>query len=278
MAPPVAFTLDLEDHLGRYNATSRYLAVTPRILDFLDELGVRGTVFVVARIAEASPALVREVARRGHEVACHSYTHRPLTLEYADNFYADTRRAKEVLEECIGRPVTGYRAPVFSLTRASPWAESLLAEIGFRYSSSVLPARNPLHGFAGAPRTPFRWPSGLVELPCPVGRLGPLTLPYLGGVYLRYLPRRLRARLLGRAGPGEVLWTYIHPYDFDADEPYARFAGTSAAESLLLWRNRRETFARVRDVLAGGALGALGEIAGDPAFRAALPVFDPEGA
>src|SRR2546425_1005005 len=77
-----------------------------------------------------------------------------------------------------------------------------LAELGFSYSSSVLPASNPLYGFPAAPAGPFLWPNGLIELPAPVARWGPLAVPILGGIYLRYAPSLLLDTFLRRAENG----------------------------------------------------------------------------
>ncbi|MBX3275025.1 MAG: polysaccharide deacetylase family protein [Sandaracinaceae bacterium] len=254
-----AFTLDLEDHTGAYAPRGRHIDVARRILDWCDAQDIRGTVFVVGRLAASAPELVRELAARGHEVACHSWSHEPLGQLGPEGFRADTLRAKALLEDVAQHRVVGYRAPIFSLTRATPWAPDVLREAGFEYSSSVMPAPNPLHGFPEAPAHPFRWPSGLVELPCPVRRIGPLTVPYLGGVYLRYLPLRLVERWASRAD-GTVLWTYCHPYDFDADEPYTRIAGASTPTSVLLWLNRRGTWGRV-GALAAGSRVTMAEVA-----------------
>jgi peptidoglycan/xylan/chitin deacetylase (PgdA/CDA1 family) len=49
---------------------------TRRILDLLDDQEVEATFFVLGWVAEKRPALVREIADRGHEIACHSYWHR----------------------------------------------------------------------------------------------------------------------------------------------------------------------------------------------------------
>src|SRR5258707_8318024 len=147
----VVFTLDLEDHLGLYSAASRYYDNTVRLLDFLDEIGVTGTVFVVGRLAEVSPDLVKRVASRGHEIACHGWGHVALDNESPETFREGTRHAKALLEEIIGAPVQGFRAPVFSLTERTTWSLEALGEMGFTYSSSVLPAPNPLYGFATAP-------------------------------------------------------------------------------------------------------------------------------
>src|SRR5882724_8597685 len=148
MAARVVFTLDLEDHRAEYSAESRYPENTRRVLDFLDSLGVRGTVFVVGRLAEASPELVRDVAARGHEIACHSWKHTPLDRDTPRTFQEETRRAKDILEQLSGKAVEGYRAPIFSLIERTRWAIDVLLELGFTYSSSVMPAPNPLYGYA----------------------------------------------------------------------------------------------------------------------------------
>src|SRR5262249_26484028 len=49
---------------------------THRVLDLLSEHGVRATFFVLGWVAERLPHLAVEIARRGHEVACHGYAHR----------------------------------------------------------------------------------------------------------------------------------------------------------------------------------------------------------
>ena len=135
------------------------------------------------------PAIVKEIADGGHELGAprlppHA-AHRDRSRDVPPR---DRRRARAFMEDIAGQPVLGFRAPTFSLVESTVWATDVLAELGFRYSSSVLPARSPLYGYPGRPRTPHRWPSGLLELPCPVADLGPITNPYLGGIYLRVLP------------------------------------------------------------------------------------------
>jgi polysaccharide deacetylase family protein (PEP-CTERM system associated) len=244
---PITFTLDLEDHRPPGRAGRRYPAVTRQILGLLGDRGVTGTFFVVGEVAEADPGLVREVAAAGHEVALHGWRHVPLTELDPSGLRADLRRGRSLLEELAGGPVVGFRAPTFSLTAATTWATEVLAEEGFTYSSSVLPTANPLHGFPGAPADPFLWPSGLAELPVPVAGLGPVAVPYLGGTYLRLLPRRLTAAAHARGGR-RVPWTYVHPYDADAGE---RFWVVPDAGWLspLLWVGRRGVLAKVEALL-----------------------------
>ena len=143
---PVTFTLDLEDHRPDDSVPSRYEQVMARALPFLEERNVIGTVFVVGRLAAASPGLIREVAAAGHEIALHSWAHVHLTEQTPAEFAEETRRGKDLLEDLAGQEVVGFRAPTFSLVSASQWAVDVLTEQGFTYSSSVLGAANPLYG------------------------------------------------------------------------------------------------------------------------------------
>ncbi|MCG8543290.1 MAG: polysaccharide deacetylase family protein [Alphaproteobacteria bacterium] len=263
--PRLTFTLDLEDHRPDARYPKRFPEVTRAILATIEDCGVRGTVFVVGTLAEQEPDLVRDIAAAGHEIALHSYDHRPLPEQTPEIFRAETMRGKECLEALIGAPVVGYRAPVFSLTDATLWAPQILKELGFDYSSSVLPARNPLFGFPAAPAHPFAWPNGLLELPAPVATLGLMTVPFLGGIYLRYLPLPLIERMI-RAAPEEAsLWTYCHPYDFDPDEPLFRMKGANWPTSMLLWFNRRGTLRKFQRLFGG-----TGPTAADEPFVAQI--------
>ncbi|WP_226986142.1 polysaccharide deacetylase family protein [Ramlibacter tataouinensis] len=251
------FTLDLEDHVGRYDTSSRYPSISRQVLQTLAQNGIVGTVFVVGKIAKAEPALLREISDLGHELACHSLDHTPLDKQAPAAFREDTARAKHLIENCIGKAVVGFRAPVFSLTKSTLWAVDVLAELGFQYSSSVMPTHNPLYGFPQAPTKPFLWKNGLVEIPCPVGKLGPITLPYLGGFYLRYLPQILVRSLITQADPESCLWTYCHPYDFDTAEPFNRIQGAPLWTSILLWFNRRDTLPKILAVVRENSSSTL---------------------
>jgi peptidoglycan-N-acetylglucosamine deacetylase len=253
------FTLDLEYHRGEFSPDGRYVANTRRILEYLDRAGVRGTFFIVGRIAEAIPDLIREIARLGHEIACHSYDHTPLDREQQKTFREKTYRAKSLLEDSIGHQVIGYRPPIFSLTPVTVWATDSLAELGFRYSSSVLPVWNPLYGFPGAPLTAFCWPNGLIEIPVPVAPFLGRQIPFLGGIYLRYSPSSGVLRKAELIADWTLLWTYLHPYDFDAEEKFVIFPWKNVLVSTLLWFNRKHTFEKLSAVLSLGVSAPLAE-------------------
>ncbi len=243
------FTVDVEPH----GAAPRAAAATHRLLDLLDEAQARGTFFILDAVVRDDPDLVREVARRGHELASHGYAHRRLAQEGPARFAAGMRDARDRLGAVAGAAPRGFRAPFFSLTPEAAWAPDILSELGFAYSSSVVPAWNPLAGWPDAPRRPFLWRSGLLELPVPVARLGPLHLPFLGGMYLRWLPPWRLASLSAAwaAEATEGLWSYCHPYDLDEEEGLVHRADAGLAGSVMLWLNRGPTLPRLEGLLHG---------------------------
>jgi len=248
----VTFTLDLEPHAPPH-APSRHATITRELLERLERAGIRGTVFVLGVVAEDDPDLVRAIADRGHEVGLHGWSHDPLPDLGVDRFRSDAERGKALLEELTGEPVVGFRAPMFSLVAGSAWAPDVLTELGFKYSSSVLPARSPLYGDPARPARPFRWPSGLLELPCPVARVGPVGVPYLGGTYLRLLPAPVLRVVRALFDRDQALWTYCHPYDFDPAEPRWVDPSVGRLGSPLLWYGRRRAWPKLTQVLADAA-------------------------
>ncbi len=234
--PLNAITIDVEDWvqsvLGpELPLTDRFCLNTHRVLELLESHGVSGTFFVLGLAAEKSPGLVREIQRAGHEVQSHGYGHRLIhTLDRA-RFRADLERSKKLLEDITGEPITGYRAPGFSITQATLWALDVLVECGFRYDSSIVPVRTRRYGIDGGPWFPHRLqtPSGYELLEWPVAswfcgaalnqwQVG-LRLPIGGGGYFRLYPYTLIRKAvsqINRAGRPAVI--YMHPYELAPTE------------------------------------------------------------
>ena len=273
MDRPVSFTLDFEDlRTDPSIQEERVGFVTTRILDRLRELNIRGTFFCVGELASRHPDLIRRVVGDGHELGVHGLHHIPNDLLGPDRFRSDNLEAKQILSELAGKEVTIYRAPQYSLIPSTPWVPEILSELGFLVSSSLLPARSPLYGWPGAPTTPFLWPSGLIELPSPVMKLGPLTIPFLGGTYLRLLPAAVRRRGVRKAHSETVLWTYCHPWEFDPDEKFYVYEHGGWLISRVGWLNRKHMLKRVEATLRTGVGRPLGELA---TTLVDLPIFDP---
>lgn len=238
--PMHVLSVDVEDYfqveafsgvVSRENWNSYPLRVegnTLRILDLLQLHQATATFFFVGWIAHKLPHLVRAVLAEGHEVACHSYWHRPIYRLTPAEFRQDTRDARAAIEDAGGAAIVGYRAPTWSITRSSLWALRILSEEGFAYDSSIYPVRHDLYGIPGARREPYAWrhASGfLFEFPPATFQLGRLQVAAAGGGYLRILPlayTRAALRQISRAGGHGVV--YLHPWELDPEQP--RLAGS----------------------------------------------------
>ncbi|HXI26878.1 MAG TPA: XrtA system polysaccharide deacetylase [Vicinamibacterales bacterium] len=200
----------------------RVVANTRRILDLLAEHDVHATFFVLGWVADREPALVREIAARGHEVASHGYGHELIYAQSADDFKEDIRRARGTLESLTGRPVLGYRAPNFSITGG---ALAILKEEGYVYDASFFPScfhdrYGKLDRGQGEPPPIEEVIPGFQEVRISTLRVAGRELPWGGGAYFRVIPywpfRAGVRRILGRTG---CYLFYVHPWEIDADQP-----------------------------------------------------------
>lgn len=275
-----ALTVDVEDYF-QVNAFARVVKhhewdrFKPRVventlkaLDLFDEFPVKATFFILGWVAERAPGLVTEIARRGHEVACHGYGHQLVYEIGPDRFRDDIRRAKGIIEGITGEAVHGYRAPSYSITGRSLWALDILVEEGFTYDSSIFPVVHDTYGIPDARRFPH-------DIACAAGNLRefPLTtlnirgagrqlrLPIAGGGYLRLLPAPLVRRgieAVNRA-EGQPAVLYFHPWELDPDQPRIRAGLKSRIRHYL---NLHRTEAKVRHLLENLKFTSMGEILG----------------
>jgi polysaccharide deacetylase family protein (PEP-CTERM system associated) len=266
-----AMTIDVEDYFqvsafdrvvprsAWETMESRVAKNTRRMLDLFDAHRVRATFFVLGWVAERHGTLVREIASRGHEVASHGYGHQLVYELTPDQFRTDVRRARRVLEDTVGQPVTGYRAPSYSITRRSLWALDVLVQEGYTFDSSIFPIRHDRYGIPDAPRHPhtIRLESGtLVEVPPSTARLGTMTLPVAGGGYFRLLPygwtRWGIARINDREKQPAIF--YLHPWEIDADQPRMAVSGLTRVRH---YRNLHQTETRLDRLLKDFTFGPL---------------------
>lgn len=194
---------------------------TERILKILRDSETRATFFVLGWVAEKSPALVREIALQGHEIASHGHAHDLVYTLTPEQFREDIKRSKETIESISGRKIYGYRAPSFSITKDSLWALDILKDEGFTYDSSVFPVSfHDRYGFDKCESGPFRWPNGLIEVPLTVYRMRGMTLPLAGGGYFRLLPYSYFKYFLKKINARNDLFTfYLHPWEIDPGQP-----------------------------------------------------------
>jgi polysaccharide deacetylase family protein (PEP-CTERM system associated) len=197
---------------------------THKLLDIFSDRRLRATFFVLGWVAEKYPHLIQEIAARGHEVACHGYSHELIYKQTRETFRAETIRAKNTIEDTVQAEVYGYRAASFSITERSIWALDILAESGFLYDSSIFPIRHDRYGISGVSTFPNRMttPAGQTIIEFPLS-----TIRFLGyHGYFRLYPyvfTRSALRYINNWLRQPFVF-YVHPWELDPDQP--RIGGT----------------------------------------------------
>jgi polysaccharide deacetylase family protein (PEP-CTERM system associated) len=272
-----AFTIDVEEHfqVSAFEVAipreqwdklpSRVVANTRRLLALLDCHGVKATFFVLGWTAKRHPALVREIEAAGHEIASHGFWHRIIYEQSPAEFRADIRLGRDVLQDIVGRRVTAYRAPSFSITRRSLWAREILVEEGFEVDSSVFPVRHDRYGIPDAPLDIhcIDTPAGpLWEFPPSVARVGGMRLPVGGGGYFRLYPLRLTTALLRRIHRVDrrPFLFYVHPWEVDPSQP--RIAARSWLSRFRHYIHLSGTEAKLSALFQQFRFAPLGEVIG----------------
>jgi peptidoglycan/xylan/chitin deacetylase (PgdA/CDA1 family) len=146
--PLASLSLDLDNlwsymkvhHDPGWEAFPSYLDLAvPRILEVMDDLELRLTVFVVGRDAsmECNRGALEQLGGSRHEVGCHSFEHEPWLHRYRrEQVEAELERAEQAIRQATGRGVEGFRGPGFSASRT---VLEVLRARGYRFDASTLP-------------------------------------------------------------------------------------------------------------------------------------------
>ena len=221
----VCVTVDVEDWYDGMAEVGTVLsppASAPSGLEYLRELLVatpaaRLTFFVVGKYCAEVAADLRQFAADGHEVASHGPDHGS-PPEDARELEDWLRRGREMVEDVVERPVTGFRSPRFRIPQVGlKRYREVLAAAGFRYVSD----RHRVG--AGSP---------VKELPVFDWR----GLPLGGGSYQRLLPGGGLRPFLGHQSEPTVL--YYHSYDFGVPLPSALSNRSPAVLRQVIGRRR----------------------------------------
>jgi peptidoglycan/xylan/chitin deacetylase (PgdA/CDA1 family) len=217
--------------LGRHFSVKRTL---PRILDTLEELGLRATFFVEGLNAELYPEALLEIANSGHELGYHGWRHEYWPNLSPSNEARALERGVHKMHELGVRP-RGFRPPGGRLTPSSP---ELLENLGFTYCS---PAGLGIGFLGNLVVLPFEW--RLIDAYYYLPRFGALRETTMGSSE-PLSPVRFRetlsSALQGVVRNGGHLTLLFHPFLEEQEDRFETMRGAleelrDLAEDGVVW-------------------------------------------
>jgi polysaccharide deacetylase family protein (PEP-CTERM system associated) len=270
-------TVLLEDyfHVGAFNSIiqrgqwyrfeTRFEQNTLKTLDLLDRFDVSATFFVLGWVADQNPDLVKEIARRGHEIASRGYYHRGIRQMTPQEFREDLRRSREALEKASGTSVHGYRAAHRLNYHVDQWALDVLADEGYAYDSSLMPTARSIRN---EPRLRFahlhtcEGGKELWEFPYSTYKIPGSLVPISGGNFFRQLPHTLVKRAVRdwdeRYSAPFVM--YFHVWELDPEQP--RISAASPINRIRHYRKLDKMSWVLEDYLSSYKFVGMGEYLG----------------
>ncbi len=228
-------TVLLEDyfHVGAFNSyiqrgqwyrfETRFEKNTLKALDLLDSFDIKATFFSLGWIADNNPEIVKEIARRGHEIANRGYYHRSIRQMTPEEFREDLRRSCEALEKACGKKIVGYRSAEKLSYASDLWALDVLAEEGYAYDASFLPTsrtarQESRRRFAHKYQTNE---TEIWEFPYSTAKFGSLIVPIAGGNYFRQIPHTLVKHAVNNWNEktDAPFVMYFHVWELDPEQP-----------------------------------------------------------
>ena len=226
-----------------------------KILDLLRKNDSKVTFFVVGEILESNPEIFDKIISEGHEIGFHTMKHTRLD---SPNFRSEFKEELEKFKKLTFGKSIGFRAPTFSLNEKSSWAIDELSSNGYKYDSSIIPAKTNMYGIPSAEKFPYRItnssldkndPNGtLIEFPLMVTKLLGKTIPVAGGFYLRALPLKIIKKALKSYEQKEIPASlYIHSWELTPE--YIPKIKLPIKNHFITFYNIEKTFSKINDIL-----------------------------
>jgi len=189
---------------------------TRRILNLLERYETKATFFVLGKVAERHPEIVKMINRAEHELASHGYIHERASVLGMDGFRVDVQKSKEVLERQANSKIKGFRAMAFSITKETAWALDILKEEGLQYDSSILSSylAQQAHFFSSYFNNSFQEvvPSSLL--------IASRHITFGGGIFFRLVPFFVIKNIVRfENAKGRRVTVYAHAWEFNKDQP-----------------------------------------------------------
>lgn len=225
------------------------------ILSLLEQNNIKGTFFCLGDIARNNPSVIKKISEKGHEIGCHSDKHLLIKEMSPFQFKEDTKKAITSLEQTIGKKITMYRAPAFSITEKTKWALEILIELGIEYDSSIFPTS---HRFGGFPLYNERGPaiistqSGTIkEFPINFAKFGNKRVIFSGGGYFRFFPYWMIYSLTKKS---DYNMAYFHIRDLDKHQKKV-----SSANSFYSYYGIKDAYHKFEKYVSSFPFVSLGE-------------------
>ena len=225
-----SFTIDVEDYWSIFSRdwlginmepSQAVLKNTEWFLEIFEQFDVKATFFILGEVAAKFPALIRKIARAGHEIGSHGISHRQLFKLTQRQFRTEISDSKKLLENIISSAVVGFRAPAFSIMPQTQWALEVLAEEGYTYDSSIYPISGRRYGWPKFSQDICRinlpCGSSIIEVPMSTITVLGKTLPVAGGGYIRHFPYIITKWAIKRIQKKRPVIIYMHPYEIDIE-------------------------------------------------------------
>jgi polysaccharide deacetylase family protein (PEP-CTERM system associated) len=197
-------------------APSQYLVEKESydLLEFLDSLQVKATMFVPGYVAELFPALVRDMAEAGHEIGSHGHRHVEAESLQRKEFKDEIVISKNIIEDIISKEVVVYKDPCWGITPRALWAYDELIEAGYRMDNTAQPLLLKALGRPSNEMTPFQYKDALTVVPVTSITFFGKTMPFSGGLFCAYIPATVQVRYYKKLNArGTPFNYYCHPYE-----------------------------------------------------------------
>ena len=211
-------TIDVEDNFTREELLdpkdwtkyeAQVVTNTELVINTLKEINAKATFFVLGKVAERHPQIVRVIQEAGHDLASHGYAHIPASEMTEKEFRDDVAKSLDILNSHSNTKVTGFRARSFSINERKAGNLSILKDCGILYDSSILNSKIKML------RTDV-----IREYPVNSIRFLRKDINISGGIFLRLLPSWLYSRLLKfDLKRSRHIMIYCHVWEFNKDQP-----------------------------------------------------------
>ena len=226
-----------------------------KIIDWLNQHDTYATFFVVGELLEYEPEILDKITENGHEIGFHTMYHTRLdTLNFKEKFEDEIK----IFDKMTSGKSKGFRAPTFSLNESSKWLIDVLETNGYKYDSSVVPAKTSMYGLSNAGQKPYQITSESLESEDPKGKITEFPIlitkflgkkiPAGGGFYVRTLPEKIVTNAIKNYEKNNMPATfYIHSWELTPE--FMPKIKLSAKDNFITYHNINKTLSKMDKLL-----------------------------